>query len=135
MRKILVAVYGSLRKNMGNDHYLTDAEYLGEFQTSPIYTLHSLGGYPGLKQNGTTSVTMEVYAVNEQEAKNIDSLEGYSPNRKATFYDKIIIDTPYGEAGTYIYVDDLSDRPMVESGDWKEYKTQKQASYYSVTNN
>ena len=122
MNKILVAVYGSLRKNMGNDHYLTNSNYLGEFKTEPIFSLYSLGGFPGLKENGNTAVTMEVYEVNEATARSIDSLEGYSPNRKPTFYDKQSIETPWGTASVYTYVNDISEDRLVKSGDWKEYR-------------
>jgi gamma-glutamylcyclotransferase (GGCT)/AIG2-like uncharacterized protein YtfP len=127
-----VAVYGSLRKGLSNHNYfLKDAKYLGKFTTEPVYSLYSLGGYPGLKNNGNTSVVMEVYEVNEQEARAIDGLEGYSPNRKSTFYDKEYIDTPYGKAGVYIYVNNISKYKLVESGDWKEFIQQTIESRYS----
>lgn len=123
MNKILVAVYGSLRKNMGNHRLLENANYLGEFKTEPIFSLYSLGGYPGLKENGETSVTMEVYEVTPEEARRVDNLEGYTPGSKYNdFYDKIFINTPYGEAGTYIYVPSVNQRTLVESGNWKLFK-------------
>ena len=115
--KKLIAVYGSLRKNCGNDHYLKTAEYLGEFKTEPMFSLYSLGGYPGLKEGGNTSVVMEVYAVDETVAKRVDQLEGYEEGRPATFYDKINIETPYGTAGVYTYVNPIPEDRLVESGD------------------
>lgn len=121
MNKILVAVYGSLRKGLGNHRLLENAKYLGDFQSEPVFSLYSLGGYPGLKTNGTTSVTMEVYEVTPIEANRIDQLEGYTPGREATFYDKIPIDTPYGKASVYTYVDKIPESRLVESGDWKQY--------------
>lgn len=130
MNKILVAVYGSLRKNMGNHRLLENANYLGEFKTEPIFSLYSLGGYPGLKENGETSVTMEVYEVTPEEASRVDRLEGYTPGSKHnTFYDKIFIDTPYGQAGTYIYVPQIRPEAIVESGDWKLFKQNRVPSY------
>lgn len=130
MNKILVAVYGSLRQNMGNHRLLENANYLGEFKTEPVFSLYSLGGFPGLKENGQTSVIMEVYSVTPEEAIRIDRLEGYTPGSKHNdFYDKIIIDTPYGKAGTYIYVPNTDRLTLVESGDWKEFKQSKVLSY------
>lgn len=123
--KKLVAVYGSLRKGLGNHRLLANAEYLGEFQTPPEYSLYSLGSYPGLKENGKTSITMEVYAVTDEEARRIDGLEGYTPGQKATFYDKIPISTPFGEASVYTYVSNIPENYLVKSGDWKEYITKK----------
>lgn len=126
MNKKLIAVYGSLRKGLHNHSYhLGNAEYLGEFKTEPVYSLYSLSSFPGLKENGNTSVTMEVYAVTPEEEKSVDGLEGYTPGETATFYDKKPISTPFGEASVYTFVRDISDRPLVKDGDWKNYvKTQ-----------
>ena len=138
MKKYLVAVYGSLRSGMGNhQYYLSDSEYKGTFSTEPEYTLHSLQWYPGLKLNGNTSVVMEVYEVDEETLKNLNRLEGYYPGEKSTFYDRIEINTPWGKAFTYIYVNELSKDSIVESGDWVEYKDfiNEHKSWFSVTNN
>lgn len=126
MSKKLISVYGSLRKGFGNHQYLlSNAKYLGEFKTKPEFTLHSLGGFPGLKPNGKTSVVMEVYEVTPEEARSVDSLEGYTPGVKATFYDKIDLDTPFGMSSVYTYVRELSPESIVESGDWTEFKKTK----------
>jgi len=84
-----------------------------------------------LKENGQTSVTMEVYEVTPEEARRVDNLEGYTPGSKHNnFYDKIFIDTPYGEAGTYIYVPNTDRLTLVESGDWKEFKSNQPRHSY-----
>lgn len=127
--KILVAVYGSLRSDMSNHDLLKTSEYLGEFKTEPVFSLYSLGGYPGLKEGGNTSVVMEVYAVDETVAKRVDQLEGYEEGRPATFYDKINIETPYGTAGVYTYVNPIPEDRLVESGDWKEHRNQVYSHY------
>ena len=135
MKKYLVAVYGSLRSGMGNHHYyLSNSNYKGTFPTEPEYTLHSLSAYPGLKLNGNTSVVMEVYEVDEDTLKNLNRLEGYRPGETSTFYDRIEINTPWGKAFTYIYVNKLSKDSIVESGDWVKYKNEYR-SWSSVTNN
>ena len=124
--KQLVAVYGSLRQKMHNhDYFLSNAKYKGIFTTEPEYTLHSLSSYPGLKLNGNYSVVMEVYEVTDSELKDLNRLEGYYPNEKNTFYDRIEIETPWGKAFTYIYVSELSEDSIVESGDWVTYKNEK----------
>ena len=135
MKKYLVACYGSLRKSMSNHrYYLSESEYKGTFTTEPEYTLHSLSAYPGLKLNGNHSIVMEVYEVDEDTLKNLNRLEGYCPGEKSTFYDRIEIDTPWGKAFTYIYVNELSKESIIESGDWVMYKNE-QKSWSSVTNN
>lgn len=117
--KQLICVYGTLRKGCGNyQRLLTNAEYMGTFNSKPVYTMYNLGGFPGLKENGNTSIVLEVFAVNEEEAAKVDRLEGYSENKKPTFYDKKQIDTPWGTAGIYIFVDDLTGVPIIKNGDW-----------------
>lgn len=134
-KKYLVSVYGSLRKKQSNyEYYLSSSVYKGTFSTEPEYTLHSLTYYPGLKLNGNTSVVMEVYEVDESTLETLNRLEGYRPNKKSTFYDRIEINTPWGKAFTYIYVSELSKDSIVESGDWVLYKT-KEKSWFSATNN
>lgn len=129
MNKTLIAVYGSLRKGLHNHRLLENSTLLGTFNTEPEYSLYSLGSYPGLKNYGNTSVVMEVYEVDDRTAMMVDGLEGYNPNRKATFYDKIKIDTPFGEANVYVYVDDIPKERLIESGDWKQYMENKNIEY------
>jgi gamma-glutamylcyclotransferase (GGCT)/AIG2-like uncharacterized protein YtfP len=125
MKKTLIAVYGTLLAGFGNHRLIKNAEYLGTFNSKPIYNLHDLGGFPGLKHGGKTSVKMEVYAVNEEEAYYVDCLEGYTPGGNNTFYDKETISTPFGDAGVYIYVRSLEGVPLVESGDYYLHKKGK----------
>lgn len=131
MNKILIAVYGSLLSGMSNHRLLETSKLLGTFQTKPEFSLYSLGGFPGLKTNGNTSVRMEVYEVTEEIAKRVDSLEGYTTGGNNTFYDKIPIETPYGKASVYIYVNDIPKERIVKSGDWKAFKE----SYFTPTMN
>lgn len=116
-----IAVYGSLREGLGNHGLIRGSKLLGTFKTNPEYSLYTLGGFPGLKPNGKTAVTMEVYEVDEDTARRVDQLEGYSPNRPATFYDKVDIETPFGTAGVYTYVSNIEEDRLVQSGDWTEF--------------
>ena len=122
MNKNLIAVYGTLRMSNGNHRLVKDSKYLGTFNSQPEFSLYTLGGFPGLKTNGSTSVVMEVYEVTDEVAKSVDSLEQYNPNEKSYFYDKINIKTPYGTASVYIYVDHISENRLIVSGDWMEHK-------------
>jgi gamma-glutamylcyclotransferase (GGCT)/AIG2-like uncharacterized protein YtfP len=118
----LIAVYGSLLSGLHNNYILENSKLLGSFKSKPEFSLYSLGGFPGLKTGGNTKVLMEIYEVNEETAQRIDRLEGYTPGGNNTFYDKIPIGTPYGEASVYIYVNDIPKERLVESGDWKAFK-------------
>lgn len=133
--KYLVAVYGSLRKKQSNyEYYLSSSTYKGTFSTEPEYTLHSLTYYPGLKLNGNHSIVMEVYEVDKEILQDLNKLEGYSSVKKSTFYDRIEINTPWGKAFTYIYVNELLKESIVESGDWCKFKNEEK-SWSTATNN
>lgn len=113
-----VLVYGSLRKGFGNHYLLENSRFLGEVKTGPHYTMYSFGGFPALSLNGDTTIVGEVYEVDEETMARLDRLEGY-PN----FYDRVLIPTEYGEAWMYFIHDiDREALPVVESGDWKEYR-------------
>lgn len=118
--KIRVAVYGSLRKNMYNhEHYLGKSKLLGTFETEPIYNLYDLGSYPGLKKEGDTSITIEVYEVDLTTLQRINNLEGYNPSSsKNDFYDRELIETPYGDAFLYFYVPNIEESKKIEHGNW-----------------
>lgn len=122
----LVAVYGSLRKGQGNHSVINNknSKFLGEFQTNPIYNLFAISsGFPGLKENGATSVVMEVYEVTDDVLESINILEGYDSNSdNNTFYNRIKIPTPFGEAYTYLYVPHACESLLIENGDWVTYK-------------
>lgn len=126
MKKInLVAVYGSLRTGLQNHAMMNTAEYLGEFDTEPIFDLYSVSYYPGLKENGSTSIKMEVYKVDDSLMSRLNNLEGYQESRDESenHYNRKIIDSPYGLVYTYIYNGYVDSKAKVESGDWVEYKS------------
>lgn len=127
MNKKLISVYGTLRRGQGNYNWLLkNAKYLGEFKTEPIYNLYTLGGFPAIKENGNTSVIMEVFEVSDYEAAGVDQLEGYEEgSNNNTFYDKVYIDTPYGKAGMYIYMGKVCEENKIESGDWVKFLEEK----------
>jgi len=120
---MLVAVYGSLRQGLYNhDNNIKDSTYKGIYQTEPIYTMIDLSSYPGLMKNGTTSITMEVYEIDDITLNKLDALEGYDINSSwGNFYEREIIKTPWGEAYVYTYDDSSIDYIEVTSGDWKEH--------------
>lgn len=122
-----VAVYGSLRKGLGNHGFVEDQELLGEFQTPPMYEMRSLGGFPGIKNGGDTSVLMEVYEVDGSTLKSLDRLEGYREGETSTFYDREVIETPFGDAFTYTYVPNFNDNynDIVDHGDWVQFLNER----------
>lgn len=127
-KKHIVAVYGSLRREQYNyfNLGLDLQKYIGTFETEPIYSLYSAGAFPCLKKGGTTSVIMDVFKVDDRTLEDINSLEGFMEGIEATFYDREVIKTPFGEdAYYYIYVPSVKTMPKVKSGDWVNYCEQK----------
>lgn len=135
MNKKLIATYGTLRLNQGNYNWLLkDAKHLGTTITVPEFELYSLGGFPGVKENGNTSIVVDIFEVNDYEAARVDQLEGYKEGVKPTFYDKIEIDTPYGKAGMYIYMGKVHEENKIQSGDWVQWLNSKYIIGYDPYN-
>jgi gamma-glutamylcyclotransferase (GGCT)/AIG2-like uncharacterized protein YtfP len=113
--KIKVAVYGSLKKGYGNhDWHLKDAEYLGQAETLPQYSLFSLGSYPGVIKGGSTCVQLELYNVNEEELNNLDRLEGHP-----SYYQREEIETSEGTAWIYLLPEkEYKDYEVIADGNW-----------------
>jgi gamma-glutamylaminecyclotransferase len=110
-----VAVYGTLRRGFGNHRLLAHSKFLGQTKTEPVFTMY---GHlvPWLSNNGTTSIVVEVYEVDQTTMESLDWLEGY-PH----FYDRKLIDTEFGEAWIY-FIDNRDSGAIIESGDWAEYR-------------
>ena len=128
--KYRVAVYGSLRKGLSNHkNHLENSKFLGVFDSNPDFTMVSLGGFPGLLENGSTSIKFEVYEVNKKDFTNIRRLEGFnSINPESGLYKEKSIHTPFGESTIYIYNVDNEEKYLkrmenriVKRGDWKSY--------------
>lgn len=126
--KKLVAVYGSLRKGLYNHFLIKDSKYIGEFDTEPIYDMYSLTSYPGLVTDGNTSIKMEVYEVDKITLNRLNTLEGYrGDNNAGNHYNRITIETPYGDAYTYTYNYNVSSCVKVDCGDWKIFRDHLEA--------
>lgn len=120
-----VAVYGSLRKGLGNHYLLKDSEYLGDCPTDRMFTMKSLGGFPAIIA-GEDSVTIEVYDVDQETFGKLDQLEGYP-----SFYNRQLIDTKFGKAWIYFLAeDDGYHKDIVSHGDWKKYVKDNNYRYF-----
>ena len=123
---VLVGVYDSLRK-VGKYHnaYMRNAEYLGVYYTEPEFTLYSLAReFPGLRRGGSTSVLLEIYRITREELKNMDFLQCSGNDDSVNLYNRVEIDTPFGECYIYEYTKIIMNKPRIESGDWFQYRKQ-----------
>jgi gamma-glutamylcyclotransferase (GGCT)/AIG2-like uncharacterized protein YtfP len=121
---MLVAVYGTLRQGGSNHNkYLSNTEYVGMFESLPIYSLYDVNGFfPGLQEHGNHSVVFEVFKIDSIDLARLDILEGVKENDPSNgLYSRIEIDTPFGKAFTYIYKRKCLSTRLIQSGDWNEY--------------
>lgn len=119
---IPVAVYGSLRKGLGNHALLSRAiedkaaRKMGMVRQAVPCTMYSLGAFPALHPSPEPKmITFELFHVNKKTLQSLDALEGYPD-----FYDRtqIILDAePYW---VYFHHNKPSDE-VVTTGDWVEY--------------
>lgn len=79
-RTHLVFVYGTLLSGFGNNRLLQvpGATLVAKgVRTRPIYTMISLGGFPGVQKTGETSIEGEIYQVTDQVRASLDRLESH----------------------------------------------------------
>ena len=115
---IVVAVYGTLKRGQSNHHFLGDQQCLGRCLMKDI-TLYDLGPYPAAKLGPSEGVEVEVYAVNETVFGKLDWLEDYDAEAPARgLYDRVRVETPFGEAWVYIYNEDVAGCRVIRAGGW-----------------
>lgn len=137
MSEKLIAVYGSLRKGMHNNYILGESKYIGNFNSEPSFSMYSVrGDYPAVIKEGSTSISIEIFEANENIQQKLDRLEGYDKDldEKYNYYNKEVIETPYGDAFIYYFNSDLSDFEKVDSGDWVLFKEKELKNTLNIFN-
>ena len=69
-------VYGTLKRGQRNHFLMSEARFLGEAVTAPLYTLLDLGPFPGMIPGGSTAVHGELYEVGPELLMRLDRHEG-----------------------------------------------------------
>lgn len=116
--KILVAVYGTLRRGLWNHHWMEGAQLLGSDRLREI-TLYDLGPYPGAVKQPSGGVEVEVYAVSPEKLRQLDILEGHIESEpESGLYDREIMATCHGPAWVYLYNHDVAECPAIREGPW-----------------
>lgn len=130
-QKQFVFVYGTLRKNEGNYHYLKDAEIVAGQAWTNGDLFDTGSGYPALKESVTGRVYGELYLVTNEQLRKIDLLEGYDPKGQYNLYNRkkqiVFYDTGKQEAYLYIIAEHNVSmlRIPIPSCDWKLHKFPK----------
>lgn len=109
-----IFVYGSLRRKQGNSHWMTNAQWVGEYCIKG-YRLYNLGLYPGAVP-GDGRVYGEIYRIDAITLSELDELRVADGEYKRT-----LIQTPFGSAWMYVYQYQVDHLPLIESGDWLDH--------------
>lgn len=131
--RIVLAVYGTLRRGERNDAFLASSTFLGHgfvaggLHVMPRSKLREYA-YPALILDGRDRVAIELYGVpDEVTLARIDELEAFDPaDEPASQYVRRavpIVDGPVATAWTYVYngpPDELGE--TIEDGDWLAHR-------------
>lgn len=118
--KELVFVYGTLRKNHGNNHYLAGQEFLGVVKAPKRGIMIHLGGFPACNfDEPLHEIEGEIYKIDRTCLAALDRLEGVPD-----FYSRITLNFPaIGPVWTYAFskgaVDIERHRQIIPSGVWR----------------
>lgn len=122
-----VAVYGSLRQGLSNHPVLGKARLLSTERVDG-FVMHSLSAFPVVyhSDNKDDSIVVEVYEVGESQLTGpLDRLESHNSDRSKSWYHRELVSTSQGRAWLYVMTEDrYRSNPIVENGDWFQFKTQ-----------
>ncbi|MBM7584129.1 gamma-glutamylcyclotransferase (GGCT)/AIG2-like uncharacterized protein YtfP/cation transport regulator ChaC [Bacillus pakistanensis] len=136
MNDVLLFVYGTLRRNERNHHWLGNSKLVCEqaWINGELYDTHN--GYPALKE-GTERVYGEIYRVSPSILSRVDELEEYKEERNDNLYKRYEMDiqTDQGIIRSLYYTGQQSTlfQEKIPSGDWKVHnyiKTKPLESLY-----
>lgn len=99
-----VFVYGTLKRNEGNNDLLKDSQFLGEYETDPRWGLVDLGAFPGMVP-ANKAVKGEVFLVDDDVMEALDLLEGVDHGlyRRSRIYINCPVSKDRREVWAYIY--------------------------------
>ncbi|MFP3377280.1 gamma-glutamylcyclotransferase family protein [Bacillus sp. SIMBA_069] len=124
-----VFVYGTLRKEQTNAHFMQGAICIADGAWTYGKLFDTNEGYPAMICSNEDKVYGEVYEVNEVVLQKLDELEEYTGNAESDLYDRITETIYLGarEIRAFVYV--AQDKEMLKkviiSGDWVEYQQEK----------
>ncbi|MEI4620275.1 gamma-glutamylcyclotransferase [Bacillus pfraonensis] len=120
-----VFVYGTLRKQQANAHYLHEATCIAEEAWTYGRLFDTNEGYPAMILSKGEKVYGEVYEVSDMVLEKLDELEEYTDNPEKDLYNRITQPVYLGDKTitAYVYIA-YSEHMLLEpiiSGDWLDY--------------
>lgn len=129
---IYVGVCDDYRRFCSKHAMLGDSDYVGKFDSLPIYGLWDVGQTsPLLAETGNSSVRFEVYRVSKSTLNKLDDNEYYYEHQlNRSYMVRKLIDSPFGDIFVYFLNDEnaIEYNPLYEgadlitNGDWVDYK-------------
>lgn len=129
----LLFVYGTLRQQFGNHHYLSNAIFLGKATTELKYVMHASSSIPFVSQSMAVShIVGEVYEVDDNTLANLDRLEGCKVIAQEplqcdanSWYTREQVPVRWGDGGDYqivwMYFNEHETRHnIISTGDFKD---------------
>ncbi|OQR56874.1 gamma-glutamylcyclotransferase [Bacillus sp. CDB3] len=124
-----VFVYGTLRKEQTNAHYMQDATCIAEEAWTYGKLFDTNEGYPAMICSNGEKVYGEVYEVDDEVLQKLDELEEYTGNAETDLYDRITQTVYFAGKEIHAYVYVAQDKEMlkkiIDFGDWMEYQREK----------
>ncbi|EEL50490.1 MULTISPECIES: gamma-glutamylcyclotransferase family protein [Bacillus cereus group] len=121
-----VFVYGTLRKQQENAHYLHGATSITEEAWTYGKLFDTNEGYPAMIFASDTKVYGEVYEVNDEVLQKLDELEEYTGNPEQDLYDRITQTIYFNDETIHAYVYIAQNEGMlltpIISGNWVAYR-------------
>jgi gamma-glutamylcyclotransferase (GGCT)/AIG2-like uncharacterized protein YtfP len=125
-KKFLVGFYDNYRKE-GDSHNVLEVNnsvLIGTYSTEPEYTMFDLEGTDCVvKDFGETSIKIEIWEVNQKVLNKVEQTyyryEGVQESQQV--YNKLQIESPYGEILLYLYNDIIDLGEKIQNGDWIEH--------------
>ena len=116
-----IFVYGTLRKGESNHYFLRNATLIRENFLLQGYELRANLHYPYAFLSEDKEIIGDVYEISEASMiGDLDDLEGVSENYYMRFWDE--------KNDFFIYLkakDNRDDYPVIENGDWIDYRKNK----------
>ena len=118
-------VNGTLMRGLALHENLQDAEFMGEFTTTPTYRLYSIGDiHPGMfaVEAGGVSVAGEMYRMSDETWKQVE--DGEPPN---LYCGPVTLDDGSTVNGI-LFPQDIAEKSHLDIsdfGDWRAYMASK----------
>jgi gamma-glutamylcyclotransferase (GGCT)/AIG2-like uncharacterized protein YtfP len=122
--KILIASYGTLRKNYSNSFLINRGDnWLGTGKTVEKYQLKA-SGIPYVNKTPDTQITIDLWEIEPEILPRVDRLEGYDPdNHDRSWYKRelIPVEVQGKKYDAWLYFNE-GGSTIIESGDYSDYR-------------